>query len=290
VNGGTLDPTYLVLLEQSLPDRSHPDYDRWKHYALTAVERGRIIVDLMRSYLDSDGASVLDLGCGEGGAAIAFAQCGAEVTAVDISPRSAMRSLVRSREESGPIRAVCASGIELPFTDGCFDLVICQDVVEHVPSPLDLAAEIARVLRPGGALYLTAPNRLAPYNCLRDPHFSLFGVSLMPRWLADWYVVRIRRRLSKYDVEQLPTLFSLERTFATRGISLRSYWFERTMLKIDNPAAVTSTSKRRLLQLLHRTPAIPFVKALIRLYDIVIVSWWVLVGHKHSECEEYNIG
>jgi SAM-dependent methyltransferase len=274
--------TYLQLLEQSLPDPAHPNYERWKRYALTSVERGKAIVDLMSTYLSPRNACVLDLGCGEGGTAIAFAQAGARVFCLDISLYSVMRSLVRSREENATVYGICASGNSLPFRDHCFDLVVCQDVVEHVPRVILLAEEIGRVLKPGGLLYLTAPNRLAPYNILHDPHFNLFGVSLMPRWLASWYVVRVRRRLARYDVEQLPTLPFLERTFSRHGgIEISSYYYQQNVHKIDNPAIITSRKKRRLLQIVGRAvPICLLLKTLFRLYDVLIVSWWVLVGQK----------
>lgn len=45
----------------------------------------------------------------------------------------------------------------LPFADGVFDGVFCSQVLEHVPDPFRAAGELARVLRPGGALVLTVP-------------------------------------------------------------------------------------------------------------------------------------
>lgn len=52
---------------------------------------------------------------------------------------------------------VFGSGLHLPFAGAAFDVVLCTEVLEHVSEPDALIAEIARVLRPGGVLILTAP-------------------------------------------------------------------------------------------------------------------------------------
>lgn len=50
---------------------------------------------------------------------------------------------------------VAAVGERLPFADGSFDLVLCDNVVDHAEDPARIVREMARVLRPGGLLYFT---------------------------------------------------------------------------------------------------------------------------------------
>ena len=52
---------------------------------------------------------------------------------------------------------VLADGARLPFADATLDGVICLEVLEHVPDPAGVIAEIARVLRPGGQAWLSMP-------------------------------------------------------------------------------------------------------------------------------------
>jgi hypothetical protein len=55
-----------------------------------------------------------------------------------------------------------------PYSDGSFDLVLCCEILEHLPSdPVRMLAEIHRVLRPGGALLLTTPNAVRAENVER---------------------------------------------------------------------------------------------------------------------------
>jgi SAM-dependent methyltransferase len=56
-----------------------------------------------------------------------------------------------------PAVAVAGDALALPFADGSFSLVISQETVEHVPDPFQAVREMARVLAPGGTLYLQAP-------------------------------------------------------------------------------------------------------------------------------------
>lgn len=52
-------------------------------------------------------------------------------------------------------KTIKAYGESLPFEDGSFDLVLCDNVIDHAESPEAILAEIARVLRPGGTLFFT---------------------------------------------------------------------------------------------------------------------------------------
>jgi SAM-dependent methyltransferase len=57
--------------------------------------------------------------------------------------------------------------VALPFADNTFDAVLCIQVLEHVPEPLSVLREIARVLKPGGRLFLSAPQSWAQHQ---KPH------------------------------------------------------------------------------------------------------------------------
>ncbi len=57
-----------------------------------------------------------------------------------------------------PLVALVADGAHLPFAPGSFDLVLCTQVLEYVAEPAAFTAEMYRVLKPGGLLFLSAPS------------------------------------------------------------------------------------------------------------------------------------
>lgn len=117
------------------------------------------------------GARVLDLGCGPGVVAEKLVVAGFDVWCVDYSREFLFRARARlSSLALGLPRLVQGDGQLLPFRDGVFDAVVCLGVVSWVGDPQSLVREAARVVRPGGALVVTAINRFSlEYLC--DPLF-----------------------------------------------------------------------------------------------------------------------
>lgn len=98
--------------------------------------------------------SVLDIGCGTGGAEIVIAQnLGAErITGIDIEPQLIERTRQRV-EEAGVGDRVELKLVEpgpLVFPDGSFDIVFSKDSMIHIPDKQALFHEVYRVLKPGG--------------------------------------------------------------------------------------------------------------------------------------------
>jgi len=62
----------------------------------------------------------------------------------------------------GGLRAVCGTVYSLPFKDGSYDTCLISEVLEHLQRPTEALKEVARVLRPGGVLIVTTPNKRSP--------------------------------------------------------------------------------------------------------------------------------
>lgn len=98
---------------------------------------------------------VLAVGCGQGHeASFLHRRLGAEVTGIEPQLPEAVRALSRDG-----LHFVDASVLDMPFDDAGFDAVFYHHVIEHVGDAAGSLDEIARVLRPGGYLYVGTPNR-----------------------------------------------------------------------------------------------------------------------------------
>ena len=104
--------------------------------------------------VDLAGDTILDIGCGLGGAAVMLAgEFGARhVTSIDIAEDLVTRTTVaiRSAGLAERVNAIHVTPGPLPFGDAAFDVVFAKDVVCHMEDKEALFGEAARVLRPGG--------------------------------------------------------------------------------------------------------------------------------------------
>jgi SAM-dependent methyltransferase len=119
------------------------------------------------------GDRLLDLGCGFGRHAFEALRRGARVVACDMAlPElqqvQATAFTMRETAEIPPglsCTSVQGDGTRLPFDDGSFDRIIASEVMEHVPDDIAALDELARVLRPGGAIAVTVPAWLPEKVC-----------------------------------------------------------------------------------------------------------------------------
>lgn len=97
------------------------------------------------------GGAVLDVGIGTGEWAARLLCAGARVTGVDPDP-----GMVRLTAETAPVASLAVAGLpDLPYSDGAFDVVTANFVVNHVPDPRAGVRELARVTRVGGIVACT---------------------------------------------------------------------------------------------------------------------------------------
>ena len=141
-------------------------------YTRRLVRARRGYAPWMDTVLDYSGASdldVLDVGCGQGVDLIRYAQAGARVTGLDLTPRHVALARAHLGALNLPGVVVEGDAEEMPFADSSFDRVSSNGVLHHTPDFQKALAEIERVLRPHGEVRVILYNR-------RSLHYWLWQV------------------------------------------------------------------------------------------------------------------
>ncbi len=133
----------------------HEQSDPARHYESLA----RDTVAQIAPHVELAGTAVVDIGGGPGYTAEAFRDAGCDL-AVTVDPVVAELRLHGRR----PIDAVAADGLRLPFGDRRFDVVCTSNTLEHVARPWALLAELVRVTRAGGTIFVAVTNWLSPWG------------------------------------------------------------------------------------------------------------------------------
>ncbi|HTU93298.1 MAG TPA: class I SAM-dependent methyltransferase [Gemmataceae bacterium] len=136
--------------------------------------------------------TLVDVGCGIGGACVFAADAGAEVIGVDIDAEMIETASKRLSEETSSRRwqTHVSDSNPLPLKSGIATKVICQEVLEHVDDPAKVLSELARVGRPNALYLLSVPDPvaekvqkdLAPETYWRKPnHLRIFEREVFDR-------------------------------------------------------------------------------------------------------------
>ena len=147
--------------------RSEYDYALFEYY-----RSAKVIAYLERTGVALRGR-VLDAGCGGGGMPVSLAEEVQSVVGIDPIPRFRAAGIRLGREHHlDRLHFVLADGMALPFASGSFDLVLSHAVIEHVADAPLYLRECARVLAPGGRMYLST----APYLSFAGAHLPRLKV------------------------------------------------------------------------------------------------------------------
>jgi len=126
-------------------------------------------------------ARVLDVGCGGGLLCEALTRSGARVTGIDMAPAMIEVARLHAHESALSIDYQQTSAeqyAEQRAGEAPFDVITCMELIEHVPQPASLFAALARLLRPGGELFVSTLNRN-----LRSFLFAIVGAEYVLRLL-----------------------------------------------------------------------------------------------------------
>ena len=144
---------------------------KWMPWA----QEGYPLLSKVIDYKLLKGKKILDIACGTGWSSEQFARAGADVTAIDITPKAI--ELTKKRFEIYKLKAeiLAADAENLPFPDNSFDYILAWGCLMHMPNTQKAINEIYRVLKPGGKFGAMMYNK----NSLHWRYFIFFGKGIL---------------------------------------------------------------------------------------------------------------
>jgi 2-polyprenyl-3-methyl-5-hydroxy-6-metoxy-1,4-benzoquinol methylase len=220
--GNTFKAAALRRLNVDTDRVDDPTLQMWLDFSLSSVERGRHAVASMGGIAVFAGRKVLDVGCAYGGFLVAAKEAGAgRVVGVDIDSKliDLARLQLDDHHVSGELAVEDITSEGVADRWGRFDIVLCNDVIEHVVDPRRCAQNLATVMKQGGKVFLEIPNGNAVDFMRRDGHYGLFGLTLLGRSEAErWWRLHFH---DVYGVEHYAPLSYYLGIFSSAGIALR---------------------------------------------------------------------
>lgn len=162
---------------------------------------------------------VADIGCGAGTQSLVWAESGHRVHALDVNGPLVDLGRKRAAEAGREIDFRVGTATNLPWADESMDICVSLELLEHVADWEGCIREYTRILRPGGALFLTTTNALCPYQA----EFNLPLYSWYPGWLKRHYeklAFTTRPEIAnyaRYPAVHWFTFYGLRRDLARRG-------------------------------------------------------------------------
>jgi SAM-dependent methyltransferase len=117
----------------------------------------------IRNISNLTGDKLLDVGCGDGSFTIPLADNFKKVVAIDVQ-QNFLDSFKAKVLGTDKFEILNMSAEKMDFENNTFDAIITIETIEHIPDLQKAASEFYRVLKPGGELIITCPNRLFPFE------------------------------------------------------------------------------------------------------------------------------
>lgn len=192
----------MEVAEKKIPwlDENHPNFLRWQRARNISIERGKFVKSILDRVTDCNGLTILDLGSGEGGTTKVLSENN-RVISFDISKDRLLR-------QDNSIK-LCGDASTMSFKEESFDIIILQDVIEHLPDKKILPGLFYNLVKEKGFIYLSTPNKLSILNFLSDPHWGVPIVSVLSREKIKKYFLHYFRK-SEFKRNDVAELFSLK--------------------------------------------------------------------------------
>ena len=182
----------------------HPNYDRWQKARDLSDERAKFVERIISSEITPEGLKILDVGSGEGSTSRLFSQ---KNIVISLEPKQERIKKILMTDTLYPI---VADSLNLPLKNKLFDLIILQDVVEHLEVNKKLIDDLTFLLSDEGIIYISTPNRFSIINIISDPHWGMPFICLFNRDKIKKYFLKYFRK-NDYQRNDIAGLLSLNK-------------------------------------------------------------------------------
>ncbi len=241
----------MEVAEKQIPwlDEKHPNYERWKRAREISIERGKFVRSIISKVRKCQNLKILDVGSGEGGTSKVLSRDNI-VTSFDTNKIR----LLRQQNSFSNFNLLCGSSSSLPFKNNSLDLVILQDVLEHLDNMKKLINNVYNLLNDNGMIYLSTPNKFSVINIIADPHWGVPLVSLLNRDSVRKYFLNYFRKseMNRKDIAELLSLKNIYELFGDKfEVQLFTIHSVNELFK-GNKGIVWSDFHLKLLHILKR--------------------------------------
>ncbi len=234
-------------------------YDYYSKESLSpeTLQRFADIADIVLNVRDPQRLQVLDVldvGCGAGTQCRFWADGGHRYLGLDVNEPLINLARRRAVGQGRDVRFEVGTATRLPFSDASFDVCLLPELLEHVEDWESCLNEGLRVLRPGGAIFVSTTNWLCP----KQQEFTLPGYSWYPAFVKRWVVKRSLTdwpavaNHAKYPAVHWFSIYQLRAFMAGQGLKTLDRF---DLMRLHNKPQWART----LVHALRRMPLLRFI-------------------------------
>lgn len=171
-------------------------YDVWFGYAYSTLSRGRNTLQEINKMIPLKRKNYLDVGCAYGGFLVAARELGVNYAfGIDVND-SLLEFAVYLNKKAKTKAIIFNCDIqkdENVFKEDFFDIITCNDVIEHVEDARSLLKNMLYMLKKGGSIFLEIPSIDYLEYIIADCHFQIPGITLLSKKSANKYYAEINK-------------------------------------------------------------------------------------------------
>ena len=169
---------------------SEEEFEKFIKFKLKQELYQEAFINRVELYENIQNKVILDVGCGEGGLVVALNLKGCKAFGIDIKDENIEISKLRARVYNLSEECFLQSDASrLPFRGSTFDIVIMNEVLEHVANIECVLSEVSRILKEKGLFFARVPNAVWPY----EGHIALWFPHWLPFPLRKAYIKLFRK-------------------------------------------------------------------------------------------------